>query len=102
MALRMDRETAERVRARFRDTATDLDGARGDLSGFVGALGAGTGEFSGEISSAADDFHGSWRAVYEVFSDSASLIAGNTNALYVDLMRLDDDYATAIDISATG
>lgn len=99
MTLRMDEETATRVRTRFRDVADDVEAARSDLTGLVGELGAGAGEFAAQISAAAHDFYGSWQATYEVLADSASLVASNTNALHLDLVDLDRGAAADLDLS---
>lgn len=87
--IRMTEETAQRVRTRFEATGRDLTDAGEALAAFRLDLTEGAGQFAGEIAEAAGDFRDSWRAVYEVCGDAAALIAGNTNALHVDLGRLD-------------
>ena len=87
---RMTAGVERTVTRRFRKTSQGLSGARTDLRGMHGDVLDGAGEFSSLIEDASRDFQASWRAVLDVYADSAGLIAGNTNAQYVDLLKIDD------------
>lgn len=87
--IRMSDEIAPKVTRRFRRTSQSLEGARKDLRGLFGDLLDGAGEFAPHFDDEARDFQASWRAVFDVYADSAALIAGNTNAQHVDLTNLD-------------
>lgn len=91
---RMSAEVERQVTRRFRRTSQDLAGARAGLRGMRGDVLDGAGEFGTLIDDASRDFQASWRAVLDVYADSAALIAGNTNAQYVDLLKIDDGAGT--------
>jgi hypothetical protein len=42
-----------------------------------------------------------WRSVLEVSTTAAGLIAGNTNALHVDLTAVDQDYSWQFDLTGS-
>lgn len=87
--IRMTDEVERKVTRRFRRTSESLQGGRGDLRGFRGDLVEGAGELAGLIDDDAREFQACWRAVLDVHGDSAAVIAGNTNAQHVDLLRID-------------
>ncbi|QCX28304.1 hypothetical protein [Nocardioides jishulii] len=88
-AIRMTDEVARKVTRLFRRTSESLQGARGDLRGMRGDLVEGAGEFASLIDGSAREFQGCWRATLDVYGDSAAVIAGNTNAQHVDLLKID-------------
>lgn len=88
--IRMTDEVARTVARRFSRTSQSLQAARTDLRGLRDDAVEGAGELAGLLEDAARDFQASWRAVLDVHADSAAVIAGNTNAQHVDLLRIDD------------
>ncbi|KQY64691.1 MULTISPECIES: hypothetical protein [unclassified Nocardioides] len=90
MATRMTEEAARVVRTRFSSTSQSLNGAALDLRALQEEISSGAGEFRPEISDDAGNFQRSWRSVLEILSDSSAVIAGNTNAQYLDLTDVDN------------
>lgn len=88
-ATRMTDEVEQKVTRRFRRTSESLRGGREDLRGMRGDLVEGAGELAGLLDGEARELQACWRAVLDVLGDSAAVIAGNTNAQYVDLLRID-------------
>lgn len=88
---RMTDEAVRKVERRFRRTSTDLTGAREEMRGIRRDLEAGAGELAQVIEGEARHFQNSWRAVLELFAESADLVAANTNAQYLDLQRIDEE-----------
>lgn len=89
MATRMTDEAARKVETRFRRVERELEGAREELKGINRDLKQGAGEFAQVIEGEGRHFQNSWRAVLELYADSASVIAGNTNAQHLDLLNID-------------
>lgn len=89
MATRMSDEAAQKVERRFRRVERELQGTRNELKGTKAALEQGAGEFGQIIEGEARHFQNSWRAVLEVYADSAAVIAENTNAQHLDLLNID-------------
>ena len=57
------------------------------------------GEFSSEVSGYTGTFESGWKQTFEIASKCAGLIAGNTNAMHVDLNALDRDLSHSIDLT---
>lgn len=89
MATRMSDEAARTVETRFRRVGRELEGAREEFKGIKTDLEQGAGEFGQVIEGEARHFQNSWRAVLDVYADSASVIAENTNAQHLDLLNID-------------
>lgn len=89
MAVRMTEQAANKVERRFNTASREIAGAREELRGFKTELVRGAGEFGHIIEDEARHFTNSWRAVLDVYSDSAAVIAANTNTQFLDLLNID-------------
>lgn len=93
--IRMTDEAVRKVVTRFNRIADDLEGARTDIRSAASSSKSGTGEFSGQMSSYSDSFKLSWLECLGLGSESARIIAGNTNQKKIDLDRIDGDHGDA-------
>lgn len=101
MVIRMSDEVAARVKDRFDNLSNEFDETAPTLGAQVSHLESACGEFSDEVATGCDTMRLGWRSLLETGSTSAGLIAGNTNALYVDLTAVDQDYSWQFDLSGT-
>lgn len=97
--VRMSDEAARKVKNRFSDLANEFSETRTDVGAQATWLEIGTGQFSAEIADGNATFEIGWSDLFETGRLSAALVAGNTNALHVDLERLDQDYSHDYDLS---
>lgn len=91
MAIRMSDEVAAQVEDRFDNLSQDFFNlatlvvtARHQVEGACG-------EFSSDMQAHTPTFESGWKGTFEIASESAGLIAGNTNKLKVDLEAVDRD-----------
>jgi hypothetical protein len=95
--LRMDPALAESVHQAFQTMSADLNGHSTSMSSARTDIVAGAGEFSGSLDADASIFSMGWSDGLDVLSTSTGLIAHNTNALSLDLTKV--DRGASIDIS---
>jgi hypothetical protein len=96
--VRMSDQVAATINNRFDDLAAELTNSTDELTGIVSDIDSGCGQFSSSISSGTSAFSLSWREAFKVCGTSASIIAGNTNRMSVDLTVLDRDASTTIEL----
>lgn len=84
------------MRNRFDDLAAEFDNTRAPLASTYSDITAACGELSSSLDDGASKFLLSWNDVFAVCSTEAALIAGNVNAMRVDLDALDRDARTSI------
>lgn len=97
--VRMSDEAARKVKNLFGDLANEFSETGADVGAHASWLEIGAGQFSSEIADGNATFEIGWRDLLNTGRLSAALIAGNTNALRVDLERLDQDYSHDYDLS---
>ncbi|UMG93309.1 hypothetical protein [Nocardioides sp. TF02-7] len=97
----MSAEVAARVKDRFDNLSNEFDETAPLFGAQVSHLESACGEFSDEVATGCDTMRIGWRTVLETGTTSAGLIAGNTNALHVDLTAIDQDYSWQFDLSGT-
>lgn len=89
--VQMSDEAARRVEDRFDNLSNEFDNSRTDITVWLAGLSTACGEFKGSIEDGRFTMELGYREVFEVGRVSAALIAGNTNALNVNLNALDQD-----------
>lgn len=98
MGVRMTDEAAATIEDRFDNLAQDFwnlmdmtPTARTDIE-------EGCGEFLSDMAAYTPVFESAWKQCFEVGSKTCGLIAGNTNAMHVNLEAIDRDlsHQTAI------
>lgn len=94
--IRMTDAAATTVKERFNDLAAEFDNTKAEIKVHAADMMTAAGEFSGSMTAGAAAFDMSWQDCFEFCSTSAALIAGNTNAMKVDLAALDQDTRTTI------
>lgn len=99
MAIRMSAEVAARVKDRFDNLSNEFDETEPLLAGRAGSIEVACGEFSEEVADGCDTMRLGWRSVLELCTTAAGLIAGNTNALHVDLTKVDQDFSWNFDLT---
>ena len=101
MVIRMSPEVAAGVKDRFDNLSSEFSETVSGLCGRASMIELGCGEFSDLVADGADTVRIGWREALEVGHTSAGLIAGNTNALSVDLTKVDTDYSWEFDLTGT-
>jgi hypothetical protein len=99
MAIRMSAEVASRVKDRFDNLSNEFDETDPLLGARASSVESACGEFADEVTTGCDTMRIGWRSLFEVCTTAAGLIAGNTNALHVDLTAVDQDYSWQFDLS---
>ncbi len=101
MVIRMSAEVAARVKDRFDNLSNEFDETDPLLASRAGSVELACGEFADEVTTGCDTMRLGWRSLFGVCTDAAGLIAGNTNALHVDLTAVDQDYSWQFDLSGS-
>ncbi len=94
----MSVEQAAAINNQFDDLSAEFSNTTTPLVNTTDQMTGGAGEFSGSIVGATATFAISWREAFKVCSESAGLIAGNTNAEAVDFDAMDTDASRTITI----
>lgn len=92
----MTAAAASKVKEQFNDLAAEFDNSKSEIKTYATQMQTACGEFSDSMTSGAAAFDMSWQDAFEFCSTSSALIAGNTNAMKVDLDALDQDASTTI------
>lgn len=91
MAIRMSPEVAAQVEDRFDNLSQDFF----KLSELIGTardtVESACGSFASDMQAFTPNFESGWTTTFDIGSESAGLIAGNTNQLQVDLEKVDRD-----------
>jgi hypothetical protein len=85
----MDPALAASVHQTFQKMSADLQGHAATISSARTDVVSGAGEFSGSLSADVNVFVSGWSDGLDVISTSTGLIAHNTNALSLDLTKID-------------
>jgi hypothetical protein len=96
--VRMTDEAAAKINNRFDDLAAEFHNATDEITTISTDVGSGAGEFVSSISDGTSALSLSWHEAFKVCSTAASIIAGNTNRMKVDLHSLDRDASTTIEL----
>ena len=99
VALRMTDEAAARIEDRFDNLSQDFWQLMEMVPDLTSDIETGAGEFADQMTAYTGLFKSGWEQTFEVASKSAGLIAGNTNALHVDLNALDRDLSHKLDLT---
>ncbi len=99
MGLRMTDEAAARIEDRFDNLSQDFWQLMEMVPDLRSDIEAGAGEFAAELTAYTGLFKSGWEQTFEVASKSAGLIAGNTNAMNIDLNALDRDLSHQLDLT---
>ncbi len=91
--VKMSGTAAAPIIDRFNNISAEFSNTRWDIIGYCSSISVACGEFSGSVGHGKDCFDLSWRSTFDLCSDTAALIAGNTNVFEVELHRLDRDAA---------
>jgi hypothetical protein len=97
--MRMTDEAAARIEDRFDNLSQDFWQLMEKVPGMRTDIETAAGDFSSEISGYTGIFESGWKTTFEIGSRSAGLIAGNTNAMHLDLNKLDRDLSHNIDLT---
>lgn len=89
--VQMSKAAADRVQNVFDDLSQDFWILMDQTPDFQTKVEAAAGQFSGEISGYLGLFKSGWYETFDIAYKAAGLIAGNTNALQVDLSAIDRD-----------
>ena len=99
MGVRMTDAAAATIEDRFDNLSQDFwnlmdmtPTARADID-------AGCGEFASEMAAYAPNFESAWKQCFEVASKTCGLIAGNTNAMHLNVEAVDRDLSHTTDIT---
>jgi len=101
MAIRMNAEVASRVQDRFDNLSNEFDQTDVRLAGRMSIIESACGEFADKVTDGCDTARLGWRSLLEVCTTASGLIAGNTNALHVDLTAVDQDYSWHFDLTGS-
>lgn len=101
MVIRMSPEIASRVKDRFDNLSNEFAETDPLLGARAFSVESACGEFADQVATGCDTMRIGWRSVFEVCTTAAGLIAGNTNALHVDLTAVDQDHSWQFDLSGT-
>lgn len=101
MAIRMNAEVASRVQDRFDNLSNEFDQTDSRWAGQMSILEWACGEFAEDVTDGCDTARLGWRSLLDVCSTTSGLIAGNTNALHVDLTTVDQDYSWKFDLTGS-
>ena len=101
MTIRMNEEVASRVQDRFDNLSNEFDQTDSRLAGRLSMIESACGEFADQVTDGSDTARLGWRSLLETGSKAAGLIAGNTNALHVDLTAVDQDYSWQHDLTGS-
>lgn len=96
--LRLDDATAHLVTQHFQTVAHDLADLQSAFATIRTWIGSGAGELADAIAPQAQTYAAGWTTGIDILSTAASLIAGNTNHLAIDLRAADQGIASAISI----
>jgi len=96
MTVRMTDAAAAKVKEQFNDLAAEFDNSRREIKSCASQMQTACGEFGDVMMPGAAAFDMSWQDAFDFCSTGAALIAGNTNAMQVDLNQLDQDASTSI------
>ena len=99
MVMRMTDEAAATVEDRFDNLAQDFWQLMEMVPGMRTDVETAAGEFSSDISGYLGTFESGWKSTFEIGSKSAALIAGNTNAMHIDVNALDRDLSHKLDLT---
>jgi hypothetical protein len=96
--VKMTAAAASRVKEQFDDLAAEFENSKIAIQGMSEQIETGCDEFAGSIESGRAAFDMSWQDAFQFCHTSSALIAGNTNAMKVDLDALDTDASTTIQL----
>lgn len=91
MAITMSPEVAAQVEDRFDNLSQDFYNLSDLISTARTTVEAGCGDFAADMQAYTATFESGWTQTFDIGSESAGLIAGNTNQLQVDLEAVDRD-----------
>lgn len=95
----MTDEAAAKIEDRFDNLSQDFWNLRDMTSTARADIETGCGEFSGEMAAYTPNFESAWEQTFELVSKTCGLIAGNTNALHLNLEAIDRDLAHTTDLT---
>ncbi|MDZ5619214.1 hypothetical protein [Nocardioides bizhenqiangii] len=100
MVIRMSPEVAAQVEDRFDNLAQDFFNLSDLVVTARHQLDGACGDFSSDMQGYTQTFESGWSQTFDIASECAGLIAGNTNQVMVDLQKVDRDasHQTAITI----
>lgn len=93
MAITMSPEVAAQVEDRFDNLSQDFFNLSDLISTARITIESACGEFTADMQAYTPNFENGWTQTFDIASESAGLIAGNTNRLQVDLEAVDRDAA---------
>jgi len=96
--IQMSDEVAAGIKDRFNNLSNEFANEKVFIASEAGKISSGCGEFSGSVANGVAVFELGWRDLMDVGTTGAGLIAGNTNALHVDLTAMDQDLSWSISI----
>ena len=91
MVIRMSPEVAAQVEDRFDNLSQDFYNLSDLISTARVTIESGCGDFAGDMRAYTPNFENGWTLTFDIGSECAGLIAGNTNTLQVDLEAIDRD-----------
>lgn len=96
--IQMSDEVAAGIKDRFNNLSNEFANEKVLIASEAGKVSSGCGEFSGTVDHGVAVFELGWRDLMDAGTSGAGLIAGNTNALHVDLTAMDQDLSWSISI----
>lgn len=91
MAIRMSPEVAAQVEDRFDNLSQDFYNLSRLIKTARSNIESGCGTFAPDMEAFTPNFENGWILTFDIGSECAGLIAGNTNQLQVDLEKVDRD-----------
>lgn len=93
-----DPAVVPQVQERFDELAVELEAVRWAVLRQASDVDMACGEFRSSVEDATDAFHMSWRAATTTCATSAALVSRNTGVFGDEVLLLDGDLATSVDI----